>query len=67
MVRLVGFWSDLVLWINLWKLWIAQSLLCCGRPEEALRATIAPRRGPVNKLIVPATNDVEFSFAPVSH
>jgi hypothetical protein len=31
-----------MLWINLWKLWIAPALLHPHSHEEALRATIAP-------------------------
>jgi hypothetical protein len=42
MVRLMDFWPNRVLWINLWKLWIAEALLCWGTCEEALRATIGP-------------------------
>jgi hypothetical protein len=38
-----------VLWINLWKLWIAEALLCLGSPEEALRATIAAPVTPVSR------------------
>jgi len=36
----MDFCSHPVLWINLWKLWIAEALLCWGGREEALRATI---------------------------
>jgi len=47
------------LWINLWKLWIAEGLLHGRGPEDALRATIAALPRP--------SDAVRISVGPVSH